>query len=307
MSETYPVLKNIRESAGIRLAVLFGSFFILLLLVTVINSIIEKQPGNPRSHILIATMVQCILAFCIPALLVAKFSSKDYAGWLYLTNVPYLRSILGVIIVYIISLPAMEWLIQWNSNIHLPESLSSLEKVFREWETTAEASTRIILDTHGVLSVLAGVLIIGVLTGFSEELFFRGGLQGILTGTSIGKGVSIWICAFIFSVMHFQFFGFLPRLMMGAFFGYLLVWTRSLWVPVFAHVLNNSVVVISSSINEEVSISLLDGENTAIIFGNGFTVCGSFLLTILFFIFCKDSIFKARCPIFRGGEPVLKK
>lgn len=52
--------------------------------------------------------------------------------------------------------------------------------------------------------------------------------------------------AVVFTTMHFQFFGFVPRLLMGAMFGYLFNWSRSLWLPIFAHALNNSVVVVSN-------------------------------------------------------------
>ena len=49
----------------------------------------------------------------------------------------------------------------------------------------------------------------------------------------------------LFSAMHMQFFGFFPRMLLGALFGYLLVWTGSLWVPVFAHFFNNASAVIA--------------------------------------------------------------
>lgn len=55
----------------------------------------------------------------------------------------------------------------------------------------------------------------------------------------------MWATAFIFSAVHLQFFGFFPRLLMGAFFGYMVLWTGSIWASVFAHALNNSLVVIN--------------------------------------------------------------
>jgi membrane protease YdiL (CAAX protease family) len=39
--------------------------------------------------------------------------------------------------------------------------------------------------------------------------------------------------------MHMQFYGFLPRMALGAMFGYLLVWTGTMWVPILAHFVNN--------------------------------------------------------------------
>lgn len=287
MTESNPFLKNIRESAGMRLAVLFGSFFIFLIFSSVVSLLIEKMPGDPRTHMLVSSAVQCVLAFCIPAYILARFSSNNPSKWLHLTRLPSLKSLCGVIIVYIISMPAMEWLIEWNSNLHFPESLSSLETLFRNWENAGEKSTKILLETHGWLSVLAGVIIVGCLTGFSEELFFRGGLQGIFIRSSMEKGLAIWLSAIVFSVMHFQFFGFFPRLLMGAFFGYLLVWTGSIWVPVFAHILNNSVVVITAALTGDASTSILTQQNPSLDLGN-YTVIGSVVLTALFLYFYRD-------------------
>ena len=293
MTENNFLLKSAKASSGLRLSVLFGSFFIFLLLSSFFSGLIDSlQIGDKRTDILLSSVFQCLFAFCIPAYILAKFCTKDWKQWLYLTKTPQLKAIVGVIIVFVISTPAMEWLINWNSNIHFPESLTSLENLLRSWEAESEKTTRILLDTHGWFPVLMGVIIIGVLTGFSEELFFRGGLQGILVRSSIGKHVSVWLAAIIFSAMHFQFFGFLPRLLMGAFFGYLLVWTESIWVPAFAHVLNNSIVVISAAVTGEYSADVLDSQTNSMYFDNSLIVIGSVVATVLFLLIFRDSIFK---------------
>lgn len=282
-----------RESSGIRLAVLFGSFFLFLLFSTFISLFIDKSPyGDARDHLLLSSVCQSILAFCIPAFLLARFCSKNSFNWLRLNNAPTFKALLGVLIVYGISMPAMEWIIEWNQSIRFPEALSGIESTFRKWEEASEATTKILLETHGWFSIITGVLVIGILTGISEELFFRGGLQGIFIRSSIGKGSAVWLAAFIFSVMHFQFFGFVPRLIMGVFFGYLLIWTKSIWVPVFAHLLNNSMVVVTSAFSGDISASLLDRENPSLFLGNSLSVVGSVILTFLFLWLCRDSMFK---------------
>ena len=60
--------------------------------------------------------------------------------------------------------------------------------------------------------------------------------------------IAVWGVAILFSAVHFQFYGFLPRMLIGAYLGYLLVWTGSLWVPVLAHFTNNAFAVIASFI-----------------------------------------------------------
>ena len=247
MSEQNNLLNSIRNSAGLRLAVLFCTFFVMLTISSLISMGIESIPfGNERDKGLSESLVQCILVFCLPAFLAARVSSDYPSRWLGFGKSPGILSLIGVIIVYLLSLPGMEWLIDWNAGIHFPQSMKNLEETFRTWEENNGAVSDMLLNADSIGGLLMGVLIIGVVTGFSEELFFRGGLQGIFQRSTLGNGLSVWIATFIFSCLHFQFFGFLPRLIMGAFFGYLFVWTGSLWVPVFAHALNNSVVVVTA-------------------------------------------------------------
>ena len=70
---------------------------------------------------------------------------------------------------------------------------------------------------------------------------FRGVLQQLLGGR---RHVAIWLTAVIFSAIHMQFYGFVPRMLMGALFGYVFVWTGSLWVPIVMHFVNNGMAVL---------------------------------------------------------------
>lgn len=286
-------LKELRNSGGMRLAVLFGAFFILLIVTSIIGGIISGlNIGDPRTQALATSVVQCLLAFCLPAFLLAKFSDgSNWSQWLELTRAPKPKALLGVLAVYLLSLPAMEWLIAWNSQLHLPESMAGLEATMRNWENANAQASQVLLDAQGWGAAISGVLIIGVLTAFSEEMFFRGGVQGIFTHGNAKPAVAVWLSAILFSTMHFQFFGFFPRLLMGVFFGYLLIWTRSLWVPVFAHALNNSMVVIIASFTGQTSGNISD-ESTEIIFGDPVIVISSVVLTSLLFILYRKSLFK---------------
>jgi len=82
-----------------------------------------------------------------------------------------------------------------------------------------------------------------LLPAFGEELFFRSALQGLFSRTMNVK-LAVWIAAIIFSAIHFQFYGFVPRMLLGAFFGYLLAWSENLWLPILAHFANNVLAVI---------------------------------------------------------------
>ena len=91
------------------------------------------------------------------------------------------------------------------------------------------------------------LIVIAVAAGITEEFLFGGALQRIIGKWTYNHHIIIWSAAIIFSTFHMQFFGFLPRMLLGAYFGYLLYWTRNIWIPVFAHFVNNAIAVISMS------------------------------------------------------------
>jgi len=81
------------------------------------------------------------------------------------------------------------------------------------------------------------------MAGLTEELLFRGAILSAIREKIKNPHVAIWIVAFLFSAIHFQFYGFIPRLILGAFLGYLLFWSRSIWIPILVHFLNNTITV----------------------------------------------------------------
>lgn len=257
---------NIKKSAGIRICILFGTFFFMLVISSILNSFVDSfDTLSKRNQLLLCSIIQSLFVFCIPAFFLARFCSRKPLRWLAFKNTFSFKAFIGVIIVYILAIPAMNQLIIWNSNLHLPDSLITIENYLRNMENNNAATTEILLNTNSIPGIITGILIIGVTTAIGEELFFRGSLQKIFVDSGISIGVSIWTAAFIFSFFHFQFFGFFPRLLMGVFFGYLLYWTRNIWIPIFAHALNNSIVVVgSSSYNESISSMQYHFENFGI-------------------------------------------
>lgn len=237
---------DLRQSTLMRLVTLLTLFFFLLLIVAASSAGIAMIPGiSEKNSLLLASALQCLLAFCLPAWLTARFSSDSPAKFLSLSKDPGIKPFLGILIVYILALPAMNQLIAWNESVHFPDWASGLEESFREMEDNNKGVALRLLNGNTFGEMIISVLIVGLLTGFSEEIFFRGALQKIFLEGRMSRNIAVWSAAAIFSAMHFQFFGFFPRLLMGAFFGYLVCWSGSLWPAVFAHTLNNSVVVVS--------------------------------------------------------------
>ena len=91
---------------------------------------------------------------------------------------------------------------------------------------------------------------IAIIPSVGEELFFRGLLQRLFSEWFRNVHIAIFVTSFLFAAIHMQFYGFLPRMMLGILLGYLFYWTGSIWIPVFAHFLNNgSAVILSFLIN----------------------------------------------------------
>lgn len=192
-----------------------------------------------------AIVIQDFAAFILPVVLTMAIAAIKPADYLCLEKMPTGKVTGLVAITAIISIPAMNRLVDWNANLHLPESLGGLETILRDSESAAQAMVERIMGGATVPDLLISILIVGVLTGISEELFFRGALQRLLIAKLGNMHFGIWSSAFIFSAIHLQFFGFVPRLLMGAYFGYLVVWSGSLRLSMFAHALNNTLVVLS--------------------------------------------------------------
>lgn len=135
-------------------------------------------------------------------------------------------------------------LMYWNSHLALPEFLSEVEQWMRDMETQLMELTQFLTDFQSISELLAGILVIGVFAGVGEELFFRGLIQPKMQGYLGSPHWGIWVTAIIFSAIHVQFYGFLPRLFLGALFGYLYHYTGSLFYPILGHILNNALTLL---------------------------------------------------------------
>jgi membrane protease YdiL (CAAX protease family) len=135
-------------------------------------------------------------------------------------------------------------LMYWNSQMVLPEFLSGVEQWMRDMEMQLMELTVFLTDFQSIPELLTGILVIGVFAGVGEELFFRGLIQPKMQVYFRSPHWGIWVTAFIFSAIHAQFFGFLPRLFLGALFGYLYHYTGSLFYPILGHILNNALTLL---------------------------------------------------------------
>lgn len=126
---------------------------------------------------------------------------------------------------------------------------SELAKSWRPKEDQAERLTVLILNSHSTWALATTILSVAIVPAICEELVFRGVAMPLLTKVFGNVHLGIWISAALFSFIHFQFYGFIPRMLLGALLGYTVVWSGSLWTSIAAHLTNNLVAVVVFHLN----------------------------------------------------------
>ncbi len=143
------------------------------------------------------------------------------------------------VLVVMASQPFISFLGVLNNGLVLPDYLSGIEEWMREKELAAKEITELFLVSTHWSHYFINVIIIAVLPAIGEELMFRGALQRIFQSAFKNAHWAVFVTAFLFSAIHVQFFGFLPRFVLGVIFGYLMVYSSNIWLPILAHFTNN--------------------------------------------------------------------
>ena len=250
--------------------------------------------GNNSTGLGFLKMVQIastIGTFIVPAAVFGAIQSKYPLKYLKLSTPLRSVFILLGIGVMVSSGPLLELTVRLNKTMELPEFLSGLENWMRNQEATLEKLTIQLLQTNDFVDLLLNIVMIAILPAVGEELLFRGCLQKIIISKSNNYHLGIWIAAFVFSAIHMQFYGFLPRMLLGGLFGYLLVWSNSIWVPILAHFINNATTVIYAYVYERKGKNLVEIVNESSYEGNVLLYFFSFLFTaLLLWLFYNKSL-----------------
>jgi membrane protease YdiL (CAAX protease family) len=189
-------------------------------------------------------ILQTVGLFVIPPFIAARFLSKQPVKYLGFSNQPNPWSLFTVVVLIFASLPLINFLAQLNQNINLPEQFASLEQWLVNREESARRMTDQFLRAPNLGGLAINLVMVAVLPALGEELLFRGVVQKIFSEWTRSVHWGIVIAAFLFSAMHVQFYGLLPRMFLGILFGYLLLWSGSMWLPILAHFVNNAGAVV---------------------------------------------------------------
>lgn len=176
--------------------------------------------------------------FILPAIIFSLLYGSGL-GYLKLNKLPNGKSILLVITTLFFSAGLINFLMEINQSVSFPSFLKELEQWMIQSEKQAEAILEKFMEMNSFSDLAINLLMIGIIPGLGEELLFRGVLQQLLGNWTRNQHIGIWLSAIIFSAIHLQFFGFLPRMFLGVLFGYFFFWSGNLWLPIISHLIFN--------------------------------------------------------------------
>ena len=227
-----------------QVVMMFSVVFSLMMVAGVIGlQWVSGQAYDVRNQYLIQNGLFQLIAFFGGAWAFSSIVGKSFLGNFFIRMATWQWLILAALIsistspVIDISFRLNEWALVEGSPLH--QWAEGLEKSANEMTQTMLSFQ----DSHSLWPV---VVSLAMLPAVCEEWLFRGTLQPIVARATKNYHAGIWISAVLFSAIHMQFFGFLPRLLLGASFGYLVVHSGSIWPAILAHFINNVSVVLSA-------------------------------------------------------------
>ena len=230
-----------------RLSTIVFLFVFLVLMFGLISILLVKlmTDGDYSNLATIRTaqFIESAFIFILPPLFIALLFNARPFHWLGMDRKVSVRQILWIIVLMVVVVPFINLVTSLNQQITLPSALKSVEDAMKLAEQSAAAMTSRLVNVHSVAELMFNLFLISLVPAIGEELFFRGAIQKMFS-EKIHPVVAIWITAVIFSFFHFQFYGFIPRVLLGALLGYLYFWSGNLWLPVIAHFLNNAFAVV---------------------------------------------------------------
>lgn len=231
--------------------------------ITTIDVVMEQALSNPNGVAMNPNQVNALKllqfmsslgGFLVPAIFFAllKFPGGDFLKLRVKYN-KWLLILAAAILVCSGPFISLAYLL--NQQLDLPSFLDSVEQSIKATTDATEKITAIFLKMRDTHDLFINLIVIAILPALGEELFFRGCVQQVLKEWFKRIHVAIWLTAFVFSFIHFEFYGFVPRMLLGALLGYLFYWSGSLWVPIAAHAFVNGIQVVLAYLHEHGTIA----------------------------------------------------
>ena len=234
--------ENLKQSTGMRV--------FLFLVILLISSLIGVAVAVPLTlagdlGMKIGQGLSSILMFVVPPIVYYCITRKERPmqelGFRQPAPPKWLL-LVGVALMFV-SVYFTAALTKWNEDMSLGQAFAKIEEYLKTLEETAKLATEKMLKADSFGGMFFNLLIVALIPAVGEELTFRGVVQQSLT-RKMNPHVAIFLSAAIFSFIHFQFYGFLPRMFLGLLLGYMFYITNSLWTSIAMHFANNGTVVV---------------------------------------------------------------
>lgn len=234
--------KNLKASPGMRVFIFLIAFFVCALIGSVISALF--MIGNDIVRLKIGQGISSALIFIAPPIILYAFTRTEPMRQLgFRKPIKWWMLLIGIALMFV-SLPLTNILGTWNEKMNLGETFETLEMLLKQLEDVAGDLTQRMLEVDTIGGLLFNLIVIALIPAIGEELTFRGVLQQALTRGCKNAHVAIVLSAFIFSFIHFQFYGFLPRMFLGLILGYMFYYSGSLWTSILMHFVNNGSAVV---------------------------------------------------------------
>ncbi len=215
---------------------------------SILEGLHTESSAGDRNRIRLSIIINHLFTFVFPALVLAIFLfRKKWSRALSIHQPPLLPNMLLGTFFILAALPLAQFTFWLNKQIPLPQWATSMENATNDLVNN-------LLVSEYPYELALNLLVVAIIPAIGEELVFRGILQKNLHRVIKNPHVAVWLTAIIFSTIHLQFEGFIPRMVLGALLGYLFFWTKNLWVPIIAHFANNGLQVYAKYLYEQKQI-----------------------------------------------------
>ncbi len=234
-------------------------YLLFFLLINLVGTGVEMKPVVlDQKLILIFKVVQVLavmLFFILPSIAFSLLFSNERFNYLRLNINPGIIALVLVFLIMLCALPIIAWTEQLNHKMVLPEALSGLENWMKSSEAYLKQVTDAFMKDMNGGDLALNLFVIAFMAAISEEFLFRGVVQRSIIDHTRNIHFGIWVTAILFSAIHMQFYGFLPRMLLGAMLGYMYVWSGSLWLSIWAHFVNNGTAVVLIYLEQQGTIA----------------------------------------------------
>ena len=232
-----------------------------VLTVAIFGFDIEKADVNAMR---LLTMGGQILLMLLPTLLLARYVYRNHISFILRARFPVIKEILLFSVGLLLLTPLLQnfLAIQNFALLKLADVspfIKNLINMLDQLDKIVEKTYGSLLTSHSLFESSFIIFVVAVVPALCEETLFRGLVQKSFE-QKFKPVWSIIITALFFGLYHFNPYGLIPLIALGAYFCFAAYISDSIFVPMSLHFLNNLFAVLAFLIlgNDE----LINNTNT---------------------------------------------